>query len=69
MKKILTLIAALAMSSATIAETISVTMQAADGVTVYGEIYTAPGVPKSAPLILLFHQGGGDSRGEYTPLV
>lgn len=69
MKKILTLIAALAMSSAAIAETTSVTMQAADGVTVYGEIYTAPGVPKSAPLILLFHQGGGDSRGEYTPLV
>ena len=69
MKKILTLIAALAISSAAVAETTSVTMQAADGVTVYGEIYTAPGIPKSAPLILLFHQGGGDSRGEYTPLV
>ena len=51
------------------ADTESVSMQTADGVTVYGEIYTASGVPTSAPLILLFHQGGGDSRGEYAPLV
>jgi len=69
MKKVMALIAALAASSAALAITTSFTAQATDGVTVYGEIYTAPGTPKSAPLILLFHQGGGDSRGEYTPLV
>ena len=69
MKKALTLIMVLVISRPVTAETTSVTMQAADGITVYGEVYTAPGVPKSAPLILLFHQGGGDSRGEYSPLV
>jgi pimeloyl-ACP methyl ester carboxylesterase len=45
------------------------TVQTSDGVTVHGEIYTGADTPKSAPLILLFHQGGGDSRGEYAPLV
>lgn len=51
------------------ADTRSVTMTAADGVQIFGEVYTSPGIPASAPLILLFHQGGGDSRGEYEPLV
>jgi len=36
---------------------------------IYGDVYTLPGTPKSAPLILLFHQGGADARGEYVPLV
>lgn len=70
MKNRLTLaIAAIGISNLAAADTESVTMQTTDGVTVYGEIYTSPGIGKSAPLILLFHQGGGDSRGEYTPLV
>jgi pimeloyl-ACP methyl ester carboxylesterase len=68
MRTLLSILVALSASMAA-AETRSVTMQAADGVTVYGEIYTSPGVSKSAPLILLYHQGGGDSRGEYAPLV
>jgi alpha-beta hydrolase superfamily lysophospholipase len=51
------------------AEARTVRMTAADGVTVYGEVYTSPGVAKSAPLILLFHQGASNSRSEYEPLV
>lgn len=46
----------------------TVSFEAADGVTLFGEIYrTDAGM--DAPLILLFHQGGGDTRGEYGPLV
>lgn len=51
------------------AATSEVSFATSDGITVFGEVYQAEGIPKSAPLILLFHQGGGDSRGEYTPLV
>lgn len=35
-----------------------------DDVTVFGDVYLS-GDSKSAPVILLFHQGGGDARGEY----
>ena len=41
---------------------------AADGVTVHGERYFG-NLAADAPLILLFHQGGGDGRGEYAPLA
>ncbi len=40
-----------------------------DGVTIHGDIYWAPERFAKAPLILLFHQGGADSRGEYGPLA
>ena len=40
----------------------------ADGVTIYGEPYFG-NVDASAPLILLFHQGGSNGRAEYAPLV
>ncbi len=46
----------------------TVQFQTADGVTVWGDLYLAD-APPSAPVILLFHQGGGDARGEYGPLV
>lgn len=39
-----------------------------DGVSVYGDLYRADAT-SSAPLILLFHQAGGDARGEYGSLV
>jgi pimeloyl-ACP methyl ester carboxylesterase len=45
------------------------TVRTSDGITVHGDIYMSEGASLSAPLILLFHQGGGDSRGEYGPLV
>jgi len=69
MRRTLILLCSLTLCHAANAETLSVTFESDDGVTIYGEIYTSAGVAKSAPLILLFHQGGGDSRGEYTPLV
>ncbi len=48
------------------AETIQTT--AADGTTVYGETYYGD-LPKTAPLISLFHQAGANGRGEYGPLI
>lgn len=39
-----------------------------DGVSVYGDFHSA-GSDMTAPVILLFHQGGGDARGEYGPIV
>ena len=68
MKSFLPLIALLFGASVD-AKGLEVTFKTSDGVTIYGDVYTVPDTPKSAPLILLFHQGGGDARGEYTPLV
>ena len=51
------------------ADSREVRFDAVDGVTVYGDLYRATGKGDDAPLILLFHQGGGDARGEYLPLV
>ena len=43
-------------------------LETADGITVFGDIYEPEHV-KRPPLILAFHQGGGDARGEYTPII
>lgn len=40
----------------------------ADGVTFYGEYYQG-GLGQSAPLIMLFHQGGSNGRSEFEPLI
>jgi alpha-beta hydrolase superfamily lysophospholipase len=45
------------------------TFDTTDGVTVYGEVYEATGMPKTAPVILLFHQGAHNSRAEYEPII
>jgi alpha-beta hydrolase superfamily lysophospholipase len=45
-----------------------VTFKTEDGVRLYADIYRSSD-GKKAPLVLLFHQGGGDARGEYSPLV
>ncbi|MEM6556734.1 MAG: alpha/beta fold hydrolase [Pseudomonadota bacterium] len=45
-----------------------ITVEAADGVTVFGTIYFGS-LPETAPLILLFHQGGSNARAEYEPLI
>jgi len=45
-----------------------VSFEAADGVRVFGDIYrSADGAQE--PIILLFHQAGGDARGEYTHIA
>lgn len=46
----------------------TIRVRAADGVTVYGERYFG-GLDPDAPLILLFHQGGSNGRGEYAALA
>lgn len=43
-------------------------LETADGLTIYGDIYE-PEYIKRPPLILAFHQGGGDARGEYAPII
>ncbi|WP_412068210.1 alpha/beta hydrolase [Rubrivirga sp. IMCC43871] len=50
------------------APTSTVTVTTSDGVTVFGEVYDG-GLPRSAPLVLLFHQAGSSGRGEYGPLI
>nr|WP_279639197.1 alpha/beta fold hydrolase [Sphingomicrobium sediminis] len=44
------------------------TARSSDGVTVYGTPYYGD-LPPNAPLAVLFHQGGGDARGEYAELA
>ena len=48
MRTTVLLAALLAAGQTALADTESVTMQTTDGITVHGEIYTAPGVAKSA---------------------
>lgn len=60
------LLASIAMSPSAAAEEIK--FSTGDGITVYGDLYRAD-AKSTAPLILLFHQAGGDARGEYGPLV
>ncbi len=60
------ILAAALFAGAAHAET--VTIKAADGVTVYGEAYFAD-LPDSAPLISLFHQAGANGRGEYSEIA
>ena len=51
-------------ASVSVAKPVEIQLKTADGVMVYGDVYSADAT-KSAPLVLLFHQGGGDARGEY----
>ena len=39
-----------------------------DRVAVFGDLYMSPG-GRSGPIILLFHQAGGDAQGEYTEIA
>lgn len=45
-----------------------VTFDTQDGVRIFGDWYSA-GQDKAAPVIALFHQGGGDARGEYAQIA
>lgn len=48
--------------------TLDLTATAADGVSVFGTASFAA-LPETAPLIVLFHQGGSNARAEYEPLI
>jgi len=39
-----------------------------DRIAVFGDLYMSPG-GRSDPIILLFHQAGGDAQGEYTEIA
>ncbi|GAB5520777.1 MAG: hypothetical protein RhofKO_30280 [Rhodothermales bacterium] len=56
----------LAWASAPTAE--EITFQTDDGLTIYGDLYLGS-EGKEGPLVLAFHQGGGNARAEYGPLV
>lgn len=45
-----------------------VSFPAADGGTLFADIHPGADGP-AAPVVLLFHQGGGDARGEYGPII
>lgn len=61
-------VVSLAGSPATRGASEEVTFRASDGVRLYADVHTAAGGP-TAPLVLLFHQAGGDARGEYRAIV
>ena len=46
----------------------AITTLTSDGVTVYGELYFGE-LDDSAPLVLLFHQGRSNGRGEYAEIA
>ncbi len=46
----------------------TITTKASDGTTVFGETYYGD-LGGDAPVVALFHQAGGDGRGEYEPLT
>ena len=45
-----------------------ITLKTSDGVDVYGDLHTVV-EGKSAPLILLFHQGAANARAEYSAMI
>ena len=47
---------------------VEVQFNGSDGVTIFGDLYESS-EGKSASVILLFHQGAGDARGEYTDIA
>jgi alpha-beta hydrolase superfamily lysophospholipase len=68
MRRIGVPILGLVLASMALAEPKEIQFVSAGDVTVYGDVYLAD-AKKSAPLILLFHQGGGDARGEYSGIA
>lgn len=47
-----------------------ITFTAADGLTVFADLYEASGdATARGPMVLLFHQAGGDAAGEYSAIV
>jgi hypothetical protein len=64
---LLPLVAGCAVSPLSVPTT-TITTQTSDGITIFGETYFGE-LEATAPLILLFHQGGSNGRSEYAPLV
>lgn len=64
MLRTMAMLTGLALAVAATAKPVEVSFEAADGVRVFGDVY-ASAEGRAAPIILLFHQAGGDARGEY----
>ena len=64
----LLMIASAATAAAENSDPVPVTTKTTDGVTVYGYQYFG-GLPDDAPLLLVFHQGLSNARGEYAGLA
>ncbi len=63
-----TIICSLGFIGAATAEPTEVSFDTFDGVTIHGDLYEAD-APKDAPIILLFHQGASNARGEYSDFI
>lgn len=59
---------AMCFATSAIADSTEVTFETPDNVTVYGDLYEAD-APKDAPVIVLFHQGASNARGEYGDFI
>ena len=68
MIRAVTLLVSLLLAVSAFAKPEQVSFEAADGVRVFGDIYRSAG-GELQPIILLFHQAGGDARGEYTHIA
>ena len=68
LKRIICSLAALTVALAATAKPVEVSFETADGVRVFGDVYQSA-AGKSAPIVLLFHQAGGDARGEYQQIA
>ena len=68
MKHLLLILNLALFAGMTFAEPREVSFETEDGVVVFGDWYSS-GADKGAPVILLFHQGGGDARGEYADIA
>jgi pimeloyl-ACP methyl ester carboxylesterase len=60
------LVTALAANAA--AQAVEVSFETADGIRLFADLQTGAGGP-SAPTVMLFHQAGGDARGEYSEIA
>lgn len=43
-----------------------ISFMTSDSIKIFGDLYE---LNKTSPIILLFHQGGSNARGEYTPII
>lgn len=68
MARFVTGICLLLLASAAAAKPEEVSFKAADGVEVFADVYRSAG-GVAAPVLLLFHQAGGDARGEYAEIA
>ena len=68
MIRVTIVVLAIVLVSTSLAKPTEVSFMSADGIRVFADVYASADGP-DAPTILLFHQAGGDARGEYTHIA